>query len=417
MKTKVLLFIIFEIIQITKSINKIKKCIFSSLCLQQGEELTVEVQFNIYPRILSDGELIKNSNSSIFYSSTPILPKKDKGAIFKFKPLKEGKYHFKFNHNLQCSEIITVKKPIKLISMTHYLFINEEQKIKNFSFPIKLIFNDTFTYNLNNEGSEDINSIRIVENIDKVNLEEERYIKINKCKIDNLTLNCMIEKENGFLTKDKIISLGIYYYDRCEIRGNLGFISVNSTLENKNNLLSSFISKLYSYNMKYYQKDDKMFICIIISPEKKSHKYFIEEYASKIANKYPYYIFTIADWNNYQYITNHFNLKDNGYVQIVINDFSNDNLFIGEIKDYQDFEKIIYKLNKDILEWTSQTFTQKIMKLLHLKLNREEQNYYYRMFAIVSFGLLLILKYYIFNKKQSKQSKQNFMFNPNKKIE
>ena len=57
------------------------------------------------------------------------------------------------------------------------------------------------------------------------------------------------------------------------------------------------------------------------------------------------------------------------------------------------------------------------MKLLHLKLNREEQNYYYRMFAIVSFGLLLILKYYIFNKKQSKQSKQNFMFNPNKKIE
>ena len=414
MKTIIFLLNFVYLFQLINSLNKIKKCIFSSLCIQKGEEIIIEVQFNIYPRTLSNGDLIKNSNSSIFYSTIPQLPKKDKGAIYKFNPLIEGKYHFKFNHNLQCREILTVKKPIRINNMNHYLFINEEQKSKKFSFPISLIFNDSFSYNFNNEGSEDINSISVVENIDKVNIEEERFIKVKKCEIKNLSLNCLIEKENGFITKDKISNLGLYYYDRCGIRETLGFMSVNNTIENKNNLLSSFISKLYSYNMKVYQKEERMFICLVISPEKQSHKYFIEEFASKIANKYPNYIFTIVDWDNYKFITNHFQLKDNGYVQLVINDFSNDNLYIGEIKNNNEFEKIIYKLNNDNLQWTSQTITQKILKLLHLKLNREEQNYYYRIFAIISFGLLLILRYYLYSKKKIK-STDKFMFNPNKK--
>ena len=31
--------------------------------------------------------------------------------------------------------------------------------------------------------------------------------------------------------------------------------------------------------MKVYQKEERMFICLVISPEKQSHKYFIEEFA------------------------------------------------------------------------------------------------------------------------------------------
>lgn len=392
-------------------LNRIKNCNFSSTCLNKNSELNVQIFFNKYPKFVENGELISNSNSSFFYDSNVKISKDKKSVYFKFFPSKIGKYHLKFNKNLQCPEFITVKNSFRIKLMTHSLFILENKN--EIQFEINLIFNDSISFSKNLIFEEDVNQIEIVENVDKVKIEENRFEEItNFCnKTNKNEIKCKIKK----FIKEKIKNFGVYFHDRCGIRNTLGFISVYSTKNKKNHLKSSFLEYLKSYKMKDYQKNEEIVFFFVISNEKKSHLNYIENVVSEISNKFKLN-FVFLNWKNFSFIVDHFNLKDDGNIQLLIFDFGNENTFISKLNENEngkDLEKIINDLINKNLIWTSQNLSEKIFNFFHLNLTKSQTEKIYFNFGIFGFVFLIILRCYLVNKRRLKEPQFKYQ---NKKI-
>ena len=84
MKLKKILFfsLYLNIILCTSSTEKkIKFCNFTTHCPQAGKEFSVDIFFNRVPSTVSEGELIKYSDSKIRLKSSPTILK-DKKSVF-----------------------------------------------------------------------------------------------------------------------------------------------------------------------------------------------------------------------------------------------------------------------------------------------------------------------------------------------
>ena len=409
------MFIFFFFLSKIFCLNRIKNCNFSSTCLIKNSELNVQIFFNKYPNFVGNGELISNSNSTFFYDSPVKISKDKKSVYFKFFPLIVGKYHLKFNKNLQCPEFITVKNAFRIKLMTHSLFILESEKKNEINFEINLIFNDSISFSKNLYFEEDVNQIEIVENVDKVKIEENRFEEItNFCnKTSENEIKCKIKR---FLkNKEKIENFGVYFHDRCGIRNTFGFISVLKTKNKNNNLKSSFLEYLKAHKMKNYQKNEEIVFFFVISKEKKSHLNYIENVVSEFSNKFKLN-FVYLNWKNFSFIVDHFNLKDDGNIQLLIFDFGNENTFITKLNENEngnDLEKIINDLINKNLIWTSQNLSEKILNIFHLNLTKSQQEKIYFNFGIFGFVFLIILRCYLVNKNRLKEP--NFKYQ-NKKI-
>jgi hypothetical protein len=401
--------------------ERIKSCEFSKTCLNKNNFLDVQIFFKKYPKFVGNGELISNSNSSIIYYSEVKLSKDKKSLFYKFFPSIPGKYYLKFNKNLQCPNFITITNNFRTKIMTHILFILESQKIKETNFIINIIFNETISFSKNLYIEEDINKIELVENVDKVNLEENRFEDISKnCELikNENKIICNVNKKSGFSTKEKIENLGIYFHDRCGKRNTFGFINVLTTKNKINNLKSSNLELLKGYKMKDYQKNEEIVLFFVVSLEKNSHLNYLENIISEFSNKFNLFNFVYLTWTNFSYVTEHFNLKDNGKIKFLIYDFRNENTFITDLNEKEngnDLEIIINNLINKNLIWTSQSLSEKFFDLLHLNLTKSQQDKLYFNFGVIGFIFLLILRCYLVNKNRPKEPK-NIKFQEKKKI-
>ena len=398
------------------SIERIKYCNFSSTCLVKNSVLDVQIFFNKYPKFVGNGELISNSNSSFFYDSPVQISKDKKSVYFKFFPAIVGKYHLKFNKNLQCPSFITVKNPFRIQLMTHSLFILESEKKNEINFEINLIFNDSISFSKNFFFEEDVNRIEIIENVDKVNLEEFRFEEItNFCeKTKENEIKCKVKKT--LKNKEKIENFGVYFHDRCGKRNTFGFINIHTTKNKGNNLKTSFLESLKAHKMKTYQKNEETVFFFVISKEKKSHLNYLENVISEFSNKFNTFNFVYLTWNNFSYITEHFNLKDDGNIQLLIFNFANENTFVAKLKENEngnDLQKIINDLIENKIVWTSQNLSEKIFDFLHLNLSKTQQEKLYFNFGVIGFVFLIILRCYLVNKHRPKEP-QNFQFQDKK---
>ena len=61
-------------------------CNFTTHCPQVGKEFSVHITFNKRPNTISNGELIKYSDSQIRLKSSPILSSDKKSVSYKFIP-------------------------------------------------------------------------------------------------------------------------------------------------------------------------------------------------------------------------------------------------------------------------------------------------------------------------------------------
>ena len=104
--------------------KKIKFCNFTTHCPQAGKEFSVDISFNRVPSTITDGELIKYSDSKIRIKSSPTILSDKKSVSFKFVPELMGKYYLQFNKNLKCEDEIIVKQNIGMEKMTG---INQKQ--------------------------------------------------------------------------------------------------------------------------------------------------------------------------------------------------------------------------------------------------------------------------------------------------
>ena len=93
-KSFIILFFIRKIILCSYDLEKkIKLCNYTTHCPQAGKEFSVHITFNKIPNTISDGELIKYSNSDIRLKSSPILSSDKKSVSYKFIPELLGKYY------------------------------------------------------------------------------------------------------------------------------------------------------------------------------------------------------------------------------------------------------------------------------------------------------------------------------------
>ena len=391
--------------------KKIKFCNFTTHCPQAGKEFSVDISFNRVPSTITDGELIKYSDSKIRIKSSPTILSDKKSVQFKFVPELLGKYYLQFNKNLKCEDEIIVKQNIGMDKMTGIIYIAEKTMKEKFEFDLNFKFNVSFSY------GADINDIELNEMSDG-NQKSERKIKATNCLMENENkdLTCHFIFENGLEYKEETKHLTVNYYNRCNEPIYLGYIDVMKANKKENDLTTTFLENLKLYLMTKYKKDKRMLITFIYDSEIKSQRIFIEEQVSKIADNYPNYVFTIVNWKDGDFIANHIGIKDNGYIHIAIIDFSNDNEYGGEIRSKEDIEETLEQLEKYTLKWTSQSITQKIFTYFRIKINADEESKFNWYFGIIGSIIIIGLRCFFFARKMAKEQ-ANLQVNPNPKKE
>ena len=412
MKSKYIFFFFFFlkiILCIYDSEKKIKLCNFTTHCPQAGKEFSVHITFNRIPSTITDGELIKYSDSEIRLKSSPILSDDKQSVSYKFIPELLGKYYLQFNKNLKCPDEITVKQNIGLVKLTGIVYISENTMSEKFEISIDMKFNQSFIY------GEDINNIQL----EQKSLDEEISdvkIKATSCimKNENKDLSCKFIFENGLEYQTKTKYLNVIYYNRCNEAITLGYVTVIKANKKENNLSSTYLQGLKLYLMGKYKNDRKTLITFLYDSELKNQKIFIEDYIAKAANIYTDFIFTMMDWKEGDFIAHHFDVKDNGYIHITIVDFSNDNEFGGEIRNNEQLIEILDNLQKYTLRWTSQSLMQKIFTHFRIKINADEESRFNWYFGIFGFIFIVCLRCCIFARKMARDQ-ANFQVNPNPK--
>ena len=414
MKIKNFIFLFFSIKLILCSYDsekKIKLCNFITHCPQAGKEFSVHITFNKIPNTISDGELIKYSDSQIRLKSSPILSSDKKSVSYKFIPELLGKYYLQFNKNLKCPDEITVKQNIGIDKLTGIVYINENTMEKKFEIPINMKFNQSFTY------GEDINNIQLEQKSEN-NEKSEIIIQASSCitSNENKDLSCKFIFENGLEYKTKTKNLNVLYYNRCNEAISLGYVSIVKANKKENNLSSTYLQNLKIYLMGKYKKDKETLITFLYDSNMKNQKIFIEEYISNLANIYTEFIFTIMDWKDGDFMASHFGVKDNGYIHITIVDFSNDNEFAGEIRSNEQLVEILENLKKYTIRWTSQSLMQRIFTHFRIKINADEESRFNWYFGIFGFIFIIGLRCFLFARKMARDQ-ANFQVNPNPKKE
>ena len=389
--------------------KKIKLCNFTTHCPQAGKEFSVHITFNKIPNTISDGELVKYSDSQIRLKSSPILSDDKKSVSYKFIPELLGKYYLLFNKNLKCPDEITVKKNIGIDKLTGIVFINEYTMSENFEISIDMIFNQSFIY------GEDISNIQLEQKSVDNEISDIR-INATSCimKNDNKDLSCKFIFENGLEYKTKTKYLNVIYYNRCNEAITLGYVTIMKSNKKENNLSSTYLQSLKIYLMSKYKNDKKTLITFLYDSDMKNQKIFIEDYISKVANVYTDFIITMMDWKDGDFIASHFDVKDNGYIHITIIDFSNDNEFAGEIRSNEELIEILENLKKYTLRWTSQSLMQKIFTHFRIKINADEESRFNWYFGIFGFIFIIGLRCFLFARKMARDQ-ANFQVNPNPK--
>ena len=389
--------------------KKIKLCNFTTHCPQAGKEFSVHITFNKIPNTISDGELVKYSDSQIRLKSSPILSDDKKSVSYKFIPELLGKYYLLFNKNLKCPDEITVKKNIGIDKLTGIVFINEYTMSENFEISIDMIFNQSFIY------GEDISNIQLEQKSVDNEISDIR-INSTSCimKNDNKDLSCKFIFENGLEYKTKTKYLNVIYYNRCNEAITLGYVTIMKSNKKENNLSSTYLQSLKIYLMSKYKNDKKTLITFLYDSDMKNQKIFIEDYISKVANVYTDFIITMMDWKDGDFIASHFDVKDNGYIHITIIDFSNDNEFAGEIRSNEELIEILENLKKYTLRWTSQSLMQKIFTHFRIKINADEESRFNWYFGIFGFIFIIGLRCFLFARKMARDQ-ANFQVNPNPK--
>lgn len=405
--------ILITLLSITTSSSysdKIKLCNFTTHCPDSNKEFSVDISFNQAPNTIGDGELIKYSDSKLRLKSTPTLSKNKKIVTYKFTPELLGKYYLQFNKNLQCPDVIIVKKNIGVEKMTSSLYITENTMESTFEFDININFNESFIY------GEDIKEISLIQKTANETQSNDKRIKSTNCLISNedKDLKCHFIINNGFEYKTKTKYINILYYNRCNELVSLGNIFVFKTNNKEHNLLTSYLGLLKLYLMNTYKTNKKTVITFLYDPNLKSHKNFIEEHVTYYANLYSEYEFGLMDWKDGQFIAEHFGATDTGYPQITIVDFSNDNEFTAAVKNKDELEEIFVDLKKYTLKWTSQSLMQKIFTFFRIKMNRDEETRFNYFFGIFGFIFIVTLRCFLFARKMSKDQ-MNFQVNPNPK--
>ena len=414
MKFKILIYFIF-FIKITicsyGSEKKIKLCNFTTHCPQAGKEFSVHITFNKLPNTISDGELIKYSDSQIRLKSSPILSSDKKSVSYKFVPELLGKYYLQFNKNIKCPDEIIVKQNIGLYKMTGIVYINDITMSQRFEITINMMFNQSFVY------GEDINNIQL-EQQSESNEKSEVLVKSSSCvmKNDNKDLSCKFIFENGLEYKTETKKLNVIYYNRCNELIYLGFVNIMKSNKKESNLSSTYLENLKLYLMSQYKKEKKTLITFLYDSNMKNQKIFMEENVSKIANIYTDYIFTMMDWKDGDFIAHHFDVKDNGYIHITIVDFSNDNEFGGEVRSSEQLIEIMENLKKYTIRWTSQSLMQKVFTHFRIKINADEESRFNWYFGIFGFVFIVALRCFLFARKMARDQ-ANFQVNPNPKKE
>ena len=414
MNLKFLIFLFF-LIKLNlcnyESEKKIKLCNFTTHCPQSGKEFSVHITFNKIPNIITDGELVKYSNSDIRLKSPAILSNDKKSVSYKFIPQLLGKYYLQFNKNLRCPDEITVKQNIGLDKITGIIFINEFSMSEKFEISINMKFNQSFIY------GEDINNIQLEQKSEN-NEKSDIIIKASTCimKNENKDLSCQFIFENGLVYKTKTKNLNVIYYNRCNEAISLDYVSIMKANKKENNLSSTYLQTLRLYLMGKYKNEKKTLITFLYDSNMKNQKIFIEDYIANLANIYKDFIFTMMDWKDGDFIAHHFDVKDNGYIHITIVDFSNDNEFAGEIRSPEQLNLILENLEKYTLKWTSQSLMQKIFTHFRIKINADEESKFNWYFGIFGFIFIIGLRCFLFARKMSRDQ-ANFQVNPNPKKE
>ena len=414
MSFKKFIFFIFFIKLILCNYNsekKIKLCNFTTHCPQAGKEFSVDISFNKIPNTISDGELVKYSNSEIRLKSSPIISNDKKSVKYKFVPELLGKYYLQFNKNLRCPDEITVKQNIGLDKLTGIVFINEKTMYEKFEIDINMKYNQSFVY------GEDINNIQIEQKSDN-NEKSDVILKASSCimKNENKDLSCHFIFENGLEYKTKTKSLYVQYTNRCNEVITLGYTNIMKASKKENNLLSTYLETLKIYLMGKYKNDKKTLITFLYDSTMKSQKIFVEDYIASLANVYPNFVFTMMDWKEGDFIASHFDVKDNGYIHITIVDFSNDNEFAGEVRSGEELSEILDRLDKYTLRWTSQSLMQKIFTHFRIKINADEESKFNWYFGVFGFIFIIGLRCFLFARKMARDQ-ANFQVNPNPKKE
>ena len=389
--------------------KKIKFCDFTTRCPQAGKEFSVDIFFNRVPSTITEGELIKYSDSKIRIKSSPKILDDKKSVSYTFIPELLGKYYLQFNKNLRCDDEIIVKQNIGLNKMTGIVYINEKTMYEKFEIDLNFKFNISINY------GTDIDEIEL-EQISEGNQRYDKKIKATRClmKNENKDLTCRFIFENGLEYKEETKHLSVSYYNRCKEPISLGFIDIMKAIKKENNLSTTFLESLKLYLFSKYKNDKRMLITFLYDSEIKSQKIFLEEHASKLADNYPNYIFTITNWKDGDFIANHFGLKDNGYIHMAIIDFSNDNEFGGEIRSKEDMILILEQLEKYTLKWTSQSLTQKIFTFFRIKINADEESKFNWYFGIIGSVFIVGLRCFFYARKFAREQ-ANLQVNPNPK--
>ena len=414
MSFKKFIFFIFFIKLIICNYNsekKIKLCNFTTHCPQAGKEFSVDISFNKIPNTISDGELVKYSNSEIRLKSSPIISNDKKSVKYKFVPELLGKYYLQFNKNLRCPDEITVKQNIGLDKLTGIVFINEKTMYEKFEIDINMKYNQSFVY------GEDINNIQIEQKSDN-NEKSDVILKASSCimKNENKDLSCHFIFENGLEYKTKTKNLNVIYYNRCNEAISLGYVTIMKAIKKENDLLTTYLQNLKIYLMGKYKNDKKTLITFLYDSTMKSQKIFVEDYIASLANVYPNFVFTMMDWKEGDFIASHFDVKDNGYIHITIVDFSNDNEFAGEVRSGEELSEILDRLDKYTLRWTSQSLMQKIFTHFRIKINADEESKFNWYFGVFGFIFIIGLRCFLFARKMARDQ-ANFQVNPNPKKE
>ena len=414
MSFKKFIFFTFFIKLILSNYNsekKIKLCNFTTHCPQAGKEFSVDISFNKIPNTISDGELVKYSNSEIRLKSSPIISNDKKSVKYKFVPELLGKYYLQFNKNLRCPDEITVKQNIGLDKLTGIVFINEKTMYEKFEIDINMKYNQSFVY------GEDINNIQIEQKSDN-NEKSDVILKASSCimKNENKDLSCHFIFEDGLEYKTKTKNLNVIYYNRCNEAISLGYVTIMKAIKKENDLLTTYLQNLKIYLMGKYKNDKKTLITFLYDSTMKSQKIFVEDYIASLANVYPNFVFTMMDWKEGDFIASHFDVKDNGYIHITIVDFSNDNEFAGEVRSGEELSEILDRLDKYTLRWTSQSLMQKIFTHFRIKINADEESKFNWYFGVFGFIFIIGLRCFLFARKMARDQ-ANFQVNPNPKKE
>ena len=404
-------FFINSILCSYDSDKKIKLCNFTTHCPQAGKEFSVHITFNKIPNTISDGELIKYSDSQIRLKSSPTLSNDKKSVTYKYVPELLGKYYLQFNKNLKCPDEITVKKNIGLDKLTGTIFLTENTMSERFEIKIDMKFNESFSY------GEDIGNIHL-EQKSGSNEKSDIIIKATSCimKNENKDLTCHFIFENGLEYKTKTKSLYVYYTNRCNEVVSLGYTNIMKANKKENNLLSTYLETLKIYLMGKYKSDKKTLITLLYDSSMKNQKIFIEDYAANLANIYTDFVFTMMDWKDGDFIASHFGVKDNGYIHITVVDFSNDNEYAGEIRSNEELSGILENLQKYTIKWTSQSLMQRIFTYFRMKINADEESKFNWYFGIFGFIFIIGLRCFFFARKMARDQ-ANFQVNPNPKKE